>query len=542
MPILEDSDPGFRGLLLSDLQGDRLSLLACPPEVLVEELGEVLKQAGAFESRPGGPRVVPIELKSGPLLAHLVWEESLEDRPFLLGGYLRDASEPGLEVSATASLELALRECFSHAAARTRESDRVRFEELLVTLEGAREADLTKFLDRDLAQELAMDLVVLAYPRPAEGPFDASGEGIEILALSRGPLERAFWETEKEGLVERLSQGIHRSHADWIRVRDPKAGLRGEFASKIWVPISVDARGTPGVLGLYSQREGAFLGPRLLWLKSSLSLLGAAFLRTHERARGQLEDDGKVSEEARWMAEMALTRRLQKRFTQTLPAPPEPLELGQVCRMSHAVGGDFLAGRCHPDGTYVFAVADVSGKGLPAGLLMAHTRGALLALWQQTSAPEAILKALNAVVLDSTDDYAFVTMMVFRILPGGQRIEFASAGHEPLSIWKDTGPISIRKGKDPPLGVIPDHEFHRESFLLEPGGFFSVLTDGILDAAAPSGERFSRERFDQVLQRGWSSPQELVAGVVEELESFLGSAEAGDDFTCLALHRAETSM
>jgi serine phosphatase RsbU (regulator of sigma subunit) len=241
------------------------------------------------------------------------------------------------------------------------------------------------------------------------------------------------------------------------------------------------------------------------------------------------------------VAELAKGRR-QQRSIVTLEAPVVPgYELASYYAAAREIGGDFfelfrIPRRANPLG---IVVADVTGKGLDAALLMAFARPVLHTALCNAPGPSDALSRTNRVLVGEHRGTLFITALACVLHPPSGRVRIASAGHEaPLLIPVDGRPVTEVGRAGVLLGAWDRIASPETEITLEPGDMLVCYTDGVTDTVAPSGERFGDERLLATLEaaRG-GSPAEMVASVRDHVLAFRGSAEPADDVTLVAVGR-----
>ena len=239
--------------------------------------------------------------------------------------------------------------------------------------------------------------------------------------------------------------------------------------------------------------------------------------------------------------EMAIAGRLQRSM---LPSEPPLLPGVRVdARMLPAriVGGDFYDWFLLPGGQFAFAVADVSGKGVPAAFLAGVTRTALraAALGSEPS-PDRILGRVNAILAEGNDELMFVSLFLGILDAREGCLEWANAGH-PAALQLNSSGVAAMAATGPVLGIQPGARFTSERQTLTPGDRLFLYTDGISDALDEDGRFFGSERVEALALRlrdrdAASANDDLIA----ELLRFAGRAEQADDITCLTLDWRES--
>jgi sigma-B regulation protein RsbU (phosphoserine phosphatase) len=240
---------------------------------------------------------------------------------------------------------------------------------------------------------------------------------------------------------------------------------------------------------------------------------------------------------ARFEEELNLARQIQRNsLLSEFPVLPR-CEVHALTLPSKHVGGDLYDVVEAGDGSWFVAIADVSGKGVPAALLSSMLQASLRTQAANVRSPAEILRNINHLMYRSTAVQQFATFFLARV--DGERLElsFSNAGHN----W----PVLLRPGEERRflerggliLGFQERVEFEEERVSLLPGDVVVLYTDGISEAADASGELFGEERLYAVLS---AMPRTLPAREVTErvlatLREFLDGTEAQDDITLLVL-------
>jgi hypothetical protein len=247
-----------------------------------------------------------------------------------------------------------------------------------------------------------------------------------------------------------------------------------------------------------------------------------AFTRKQIRGREALE------------AEVAAAREVQLRLLPSRTPHIAGFELSGVCIPAREVGGDYYDFVALPSGQHAVVVADVSGKGLSAGLLMTLTKGVLATRLGSGDSDVEALTSVNRTIRTAAGRNRFVSMALARIGGGGD-VSVVRAGHNP--------PFVVRQGKvsriSPPglaLGFAEDSLFVRaassERFALGAGDTLVLYTDGVTEAMNVAGEEYGEERLARVVEKNAALPAEaLQAAVIDDVQEFRGAAAPSDDLT-----------
>ena len=204
-----------------------------------------------------------------------------------------------------------------------------------------------------------------------------------------------------------------------------------------------------------------------------------------------------------------------------------------------AVGGDFFDFVNLGNGRVGLAIADVSGKGVPASLLMMSSRTLLKGAAIGCDDPGRVLSYVNTALEAENAALMFVTM--FYGIFDSRRGEFtyASGGHDPpLILHRDGTTTLLPQTGGIALGVVPDVKYEFNTVQVALGETILLYTDGVPDAQNDSGERFGMERFCQIFtDESPKDAQEVTEVVFQAVKEFSKDTSQFDDLTCLALRR-----
>lgn len=177
-------------------------------------------------------------------------------------------------------------------------------------------------------------------------------------------------------------------------------------------------------------------------------------------------------------------------------------------------------------------IADVSGKGVPAALLMAFLRASLRAATHIGYSPHISMAKVNYLLWESIERNQFVTAFYGILDATNKTLSYTNAGHNPpLLLDKDGNAKFIDKGSLP-LGMFKDTRYHEYYLTTEPGDVLVLYTDGVTEAQNPKGEEFGRQRLADAVRRSQQlSARELIAAVENEVLDWTGGVGATDDVT-----------
>jgi phosphoserine phosphatase RsbU/P len=239
-------------------------------------------------------------------------------------------------------------------------------------------------------------------------------------------------------------------------------------------------------------------------------------------------------------AELAVGRRIQlSLMPRRFPVVPG-WEIASAYEPAREVGGDFYdAFAVRGDvGRLGIVVADVTGKGVPAALLMADTRALIHAAVDHGSDPADALGRVNRILVGERASGLFVTVALGVLDAASGALAFASAGHDPIHVLRSNGGLTILEPSGRLVGMVADLAATSTSVELLPGDAFVGHTDGITEARAPDGSFYGEERFRSLLTRlAGGSAAEIVEAIVRDVTAFRNGAEPSDDLTLLVVRR-----
>jgi sigma-B regulation protein RsbU (phosphoserine phosphatase) len=405
-------------------------------------------------------------------------------------------------------------------------------------------ADLTKGQDQllglyELAQSIAGHTTIggvlhcLAFEAArmlhAQGGFTIfmPNEGMPLLAQypEQASLEDTlwclFWET----------------HADERELLLPNGGaldvFLGEMQNLLLIPVRLRGK-LRGAMGVFNRAAGSFTS-------ADIKLAHAIV----QHASAHLENVllyQEILERARLEAELDLARRVQSSlFPQQLPHVPS-LDIFATSRPAFQVGGDFYMLVSRPDRPFVFAIGDISGKGLSAALLMTMTRTAMhsKASFMPYPMPDAVMRHSNE---DLYEDFArvgmFATAFVGYYEQSQQRIVYANAGHSPVIYRPHDGSARLLRADSTALGIMPVNRCENHGVPMRPGDIMVVATDGLSDARDPRGLPFGDDRLVSLIDAcADQSARDIGERLLAAVEQFEDGGPREDDQTLVIIKGA----
>lgn len=222
--------------------------------------------------------------------------------------------------------------------------------------------------------------------------------------------------------------------------------------------------------------------------------------------------------------------------------PPYPerddIDIYGLLNPAKDVGGDLFDFYIR-DNQLFFCIGDVSGKGVPASLVMAVTRSLFRNISAHTSKPHFIMSALNKALADGNDNNMFVTIFIGVLDLGNGHLCYCNAGHdEPLLIGEHVDLLPC----DPnlPVGIMPEWEFSLQEMDIAPKTTIFLYTDGLTEAEDGSHAQFDLQRVvekaSSLVAEGKNQPSLIINEMTEAVGAFVGDAMQSDDLTMLAIN------
>ncbi len=244
-------------------------------------------------------------------------------------------------------------------------------------------------------------------------------------------------------------------------------------------------------------------------------------------------------EKERMERELNIARGIQKQLLpESLPCPANYRAAG-LNDSSLQVGGDYYDGVQLSETEYLYAIADVSGKGAPASILMANVQAALRTIAPlHLDLPEATAR-INDVIFGNTGAEMFITFFWGVLNAETNRFRYVNAGHNPPLLLRSDGSLEALEKGGLILGIMESTmPYEQGDVELLPGDTIVMYTDGVNEAMNTDEDEFGVERLKQLLQHNRDdSPHALVATIRNAIHEFSVDAGQSDDITLLLLKR-----
>jgi phosphoserine phosphatase RsbU/P len=334
--------------------------------------------------------------------------------------------------------------------------------------------------------------------------------------------------------------------------RDPRRISDGStLKALIIAPMRVGERVT-GIIALASTMRMAYTAGELKLL-NTLALQAATaienarlFERTVQAARERerlmaLQQATEIAR-AKLESELTLAARIQSAlFPAVLPAV-DGYDLAAKNRPARQCGGDYYDAMIVGEGAearVLLCVADVSGKGLPAALVMSNMQATLRAMLGREPSLPALAERASALLFASTAPEKYVTAALVELVPSTGAMRFVSAGHVDTLVLRAGGDLFTLSSTGTPLGLFPGGLPYGEvSGRLEVGDTLLLFSDGVTEAQNACDEEFGEARLMACLQEAADLPSAMVVErIFAAIDEFAGDAPQFDDITLLVARR-----
>jgi len=298
--------------------------------------------------------------------------------------------------------------------------------------------------------------------------------------------------------------------------------FENESISSLCAPLIGAAESPAGVIHLETRDSNQpYQQDDLHLLVSVATVAGQAIEYAHEH-----EANLRMHRRER---DIAMARQVQLQFLPAHPPTVEGYEFFDFYSAAAEVGGDYYGYIPLPDGRLAIAVADVSGKGVSAALLMARFCSDVRYCLATCRAAKTAVEQLNQILCESSDDSYFITLGLCLLDPRSNRLEVVSAGHVPTYLRRaKTGEVIdvVQEVAGLPLGCIESAQFGEASYEIQTGDAIVMYTDGISEAMNSDGQLYGLAKIRTLLHNTPGTPTHVGDSLINDVRKF--SAQTGD--------------
>jgi sigma-B regulation protein RsbU (phosphoserine phosphatase) len=238
------------------------------------------------------------------------------------------------------------------------------------------------------------------------------------------------------------------------------------------------------------------------------------------------------------LREMEIAREVQQRLLPQAQPPIPGVDYAGYCRSAQFVGGDYYDFLPMPDGTLLFTLGDVCGKGIAAAVLMASMQASLRS--QVVRAPvsiAALVGDLNKAVYSFSTADKYSTLFCGLLDVRNRKLTYVNAGQvRPMLLRSGNGQVERLEGGGFPVGLLDASEYDQGEILLQPGDAVLCFSDGISEATNAKNEMWDECEVEKIVRtcHGLTS-QQMIELLIEATDRFAGEAEQADDMTVVAI-------
>ena len=324
----------------------------------------------------------------------------------------------------------------------------------------------------------------------------------------------------KEGMVGYVAGTGQMRYAPDVRKDPYYIGCEESTLSEVAIPLHVEGK-LIGVFTASHPELDAFPPEQLRLLQSLCSYVAVAVhnARRYQKERHERQKMSREANEARKIQQALLPR--------SSPYIPGFVISG-LSTPAGAVGGDWYDFIAFADGRWGLVLADVSGKGTAAALLMSATRGMLRSLAEAACSPSEVLTKLNQLLVNDFPSGRFVTMIYAVLDPVARTLTFASAGHLRPLLIENSHARFLDTERGMPLGIGPG-DYSEAQVQLPPGSRLLFYSDGITEATNPEEDEYGADRLEKHFRQSEASAETIL----EDVRTFANGAGLHDDATVI---------
>jgi len=324
----------------------------------------------------------------------------------------------------------------------------------------------------------------------------------------------------KEGMSGHVAATRRMHYAPDVRLDPYYVACEPKTRSEVAIPLEVDGE-LVGVFTASHHELDAFCDTQLRLFQGLCSHVAVA-VQNARRFHDEYSLRKKLTREAE--EARSIQQALLPRSSPLIPG----FSVAGMSIPAGAVGGDWYDYIPLPEGRWGLVLADVSGKGTAAALLMSTTRGMMRAVAPISSGPAELLSRVNGMLLQDFPDGRFVTMVYGELDPQRRTLKLANAGHLPPLVVDSQSARWIQSEHGLPLGVSAS-TFSETEITLGSTSRVAFYSDGITEAEFESGEEYGPDRLLAQLQVPGATPESLIADV----RKFANGAGLRDDATVI---------
>ena len=330
--------------------------------------------------------------------------------------------------------------------------------------------------------------------------------------------------------------------SDGAALEEAAAGVIPAAEHSLAVPIEGDGGiGNVGLLVVADKESRTGIGPFAASDRRALSLFAnqAAIALTNANLHRQ------ALEKERLEREVELAAEIQRNILPSDMPSVGCFETVGWSRPSRQVGGDYYGSLKLKGSRRGMVVADVTGKGMPAALLVSTLDSALRLLVDDSGpggegvgveASAALFERLNKHIVESSASNRFITLILVEVDPRNRYVRYVNAGHNPGLLVRRSGEVTPLGASGLPLGLLPGATYRVDEVEMAPGDLICLYSDGITECESVADEEYGQERLETFLRERRDRPlSEIVRAIDDEVSRFGAGLPQGDDQTVVLI-------
>jgi len=313
-------------------------------------------------------------------------------------------------------------------------------------------------------------------------------------------------------------------------LRQQKSIVMHRVRSMMAVPLQTGDR----VIGLIYVDNGTQIRP---FMQEDLDLLtvmaNVAAIRIEHARLAEVEQSEKLME-----LELGQASEIQRGLLPTEAPSYEGYDLAGHNLPCRTVGGDYYDFIPYKDGRLALAVGDVSGKGLPAALLMSSLQARVQMLRETNPDPGVAVSILNRTLAERCPTGKFITFFYALLNTETGALRYSNAGHNYPLLVRANGAIEQLSGSGLVMGLFPGVHYDVKETKIEPGDLLALYSDGVTEASTAEDKEFGEDGLGQFLLRyRHKSCDEIMHALIDHVRNWCGKASFADDFTIVLVRR-----
>lgn len=265
-----------------------------------------------------------------------------------------------------------------------------------------------------------------------------------------------------------------------------------------------------------------------------LAIIGSQSAQVIENARLLKEEQALI----RMQEEMRTAREIQDHLLPDNPTGLEGYDIAGHSIAAKEVGGDYYDFITLPDGRLAFSIGDITGKGLPAAMLMANTQATIRTCAVLNPEPAQVLENANRLLHDSTGIGKFVTLFYGVVDPVNHTITYTNAGHDQPYFLNADGSLQRLSTGGMVVGFMPNSSYEQETVPLTPGSRLVLYSDGITEAMDAADTEFGEARLESLATDHRGNPAaDFIEAAMSAVRAHAGDTPQSDDMTLVVVGR-----